>query len=336
MAQFTPAPNNLHPMNFPERAFAVCVLFVGLVLFSSLLGSTTALLNMSRKEAFDRMKTNDSLRRYLSENQVSLRLSNQVLRFLRPHKIKHVRVHEADVPALKALPMSLQVELRYEVYASHFNNPVFEWLKISQEDVVVEICSTAVSECTYKKGEEPFNCREHAKCVYFVLSGSMSYYPGKAFLLDRCTDDSSQERPVKPGAWLSEAVLWMHWGHKGLLAATAASVVVKINADAVRMAVQRQQPALQSLRGYVQQYAQRMQQAVAAREEVDDTWVAFRTLEELMEALPQWLRIPRHDDGSYGGEAGSGVLSSPIIRFMHNIRGSGESRELSHVAAPAR
>merc|ERR1719330_101728 len=45
MAQFTPAPNNFHPQNWRERLCAVSVLFIGLILFTSLLGSITALIN---------------------------------------------------------------------------------------------------------------------------------------------------------------------------------------------------------------------------------------------------------------------------------------------------
>merc|ERR550534_3296038 len=55
ISQFTPASHELHPTNFHERLFAVFVLFLGLVVFSSLLGSVTALINQSRKEAYSKL-----------------------------------------------------------------------------------------------------------------------------------------------------------------------------------------------------------------------------------------------------------------------------------------
>jgi len=290
IAQFTPAPNNYHPMNVYERVYSISVLFIGLIIFSSLLGSTTASLNMSRKEAYTKLVETGKVRRYLSENRVSLRLSNQIHSNLRTNRSKNSRVMESDIMSLKALPNSLQVELRYEVHSQSLSSPVFEWLKESFHAAVVEVCSTAVSEVIYNKGDEPFSYRTPGASVHYIISGQMVYHPGRSTLFGAaeqlgtggCSADS---KPISCGACLSEAVLWQMWEHQGLLTAAGTTAAMKVNADGFRIALQRHRAAARHLRRYVHIFVARMQAMLDKGDPIDDTHRAFTDLPELEEAL---------------------------------------------------
>mmetsp|Transcript_84502 Transcript_84502/g.272384 ORF Transcript_84502/g.272384 Transcript_84502/m.272384 type:complete len:312 (-) Transcript_84502:211-1146(-) len=264
--------------------FAVLILYVGLVLFSSMLGSITALLNQSRKEAYSRLRQGDNLRRFLAENKVSLQLSNQIMYFLRGNRGKTVRILESEVESLKHLPMSLQLEMRYEVYGHHFTSPVFVWLRDAHQPAAIDICSMAVSEVVLKKAAEPFNFRMRGLAVHFVANGSLDYYPGLASLFGSSGDVLSVR--VSSGACLAEAVLWFHWEHKGLLRVVANSaVVIKVSADGFRLAVQQQDSSLQDLKVYVKLVAARLQQALSDGEDIDDTYRPFENIKDLMESL---------------------------------------------------
>merc|ERR1719382_1387085 len=99
-----------------ERCFAVCVLFVGLVVFSSILGSVTALVSQSKNRAYQRMREGDQLKKFFLERRVSFELGNRIIHFFSDLRAMKTRVHEADIPLLQKLPTSMLMELHTEVY----------------------------------------------------------------------------------------------------------------------------------------------------------------------------------------------------------------------------
>jgi len=118
IAQFTPAPNRLHPTNERETAFAVLVLFIGLVVFSNLLGRVTALVAKSSNEASQRAAETDLLRSLCRERSLSSDLGQRLMRFValpRQAAVKRARL-EADVRCLEKVPLALLVRLRTEMY----------------------------------------------------------------------------------------------------------------------------------------------------------------------------------------------------------------------------
>merc|ERR1712194_340510 len=83
LCQFTPAPNNYHPVTLTERLFAILTLIVGFIVFSSFLGSITTVLTQIRKGAARRQEDDIALRDFLAENEVSVDLGNRIMGFLR-------------------------------------------------------------------------------------------------------------------------------------------------------------------------------------------------------------------------------------------------------------
>merc|ERR1712232_1172732 len=83
IGQFTPAPINYHPVNKYERFFAVMVLLAGLVLFSALLGSVTAIINQARHDTYDRMRKKTLMMNFLDGNHISVQLGLEIRQFVK-------------------------------------------------------------------------------------------------------------------------------------------------------------------------------------------------------------------------------------------------------------
>ena len=83
ISQFTPCPINIHPQNKYERLYAVIMLFFGLVLFATLLGNVTALVNASRKKNYEEMLAQHNLTEFLAINNVPFALALRIQRFTR-------------------------------------------------------------------------------------------------------------------------------------------------------------------------------------------------------------------------------------------------------------
>merc|ERR1719343_1512046 len=75
LTQFTPAPMNIQPQNFPERVFTISVVVCALVGFSYVVGSITGSLAQLRSLKEEESKLFWDLRVYLKKNDVEHILS---------------------------------------------------------------------------------------------------------------------------------------------------------------------------------------------------------------------------------------------------------------------
>merc|ERR1719444_402765 len=82
MAQFLPAPNADHPRNPWERLYTVAVLFAGFMVFSSTLGSVTALITQTRKTAYQSLREEHITRRFFKDNCISHELGTTIMHYL--------------------------------------------------------------------------------------------------------------------------------------------------------------------------------------------------------------------------------------------------------------
>merc|ERR1712232_174439 len=69
--QFTPASMEVHPQNLLERGFAVCVIVLGMVSFSSFVSSITATMTQLRTLNVEKYKMDAILRRYFDQAHLS-------------------------------------------------------------------------------------------------------------------------------------------------------------------------------------------------------------------------------------------------------------------------
>lgn len=277
MGQFTPAPVNIHPSNALERIFAIAVLFVGFVMFSSFLGSVTSHITTARQVVFDRLRSDSLVRQFLLDNRVSLDLGNQITVFQKEHRRKKTRVIETDVKMLKHLPESLLTELRYEIFSRKLQpHPFFSLVDRHDRSTIAEICHNAATEKVYAKHDEPFSFRAEAQSMLIVTSGSCIYFPWRMV---------KKQQPVKEDQWVCEAALWVRWNYKGLLVAQSSCCLLEIDSMLFRGGVARRMYAMTLMRQYALIFHQTLRTAYQSSRQVDDLWTTRHSLEELEDLL---------------------------------------------------
>jgi hypothetical protein len=270
LSQFTPSSSEILPIDTRERAYALLMVFVGLVIYSSLLGNVTAIVNYARTDIFARLQHNQMLRAFFTEKKVSYALSHTILVFLKDNSgSRKRRVLEQDVKLLPDLPRHLREELHYEIYAPVMkHHAFFGMVDHHQRLSLVHICHSACAEKPLRKGEEPFHCSQSGKSMLFASVGTLDYFLGPG------TGHHLFVNPVSipEGAWITEAPLWIQWEHRGLLSAHEQSICVEITSERLRKVVVRQRLALAAFRGYAVFVAKEITQAALAGEDIDDLW----------------------------------------------------------------
>jgi len=180
MAQFLPAPAVEHPKNMYELIFTIFVLWFGFVVFSSTLGSVTALITQARKVAYDQMIENQTMRQFFEQNHVSRSVANRVLHFQALSK-KSACITVKDVPIVEKLPTLLRERLMHEVHMQTLSEyPLFVVLDRQWCEVIKKMCVESMHDAVYKKDEEPFQFCRKALCMRFVRTGLLHYVPGKS------------------------------------------------------------------------------------------------------------------------------------------------------------
>lgn len=263
IAQFTPCAANYHPQSFMERCYAVGMLFIGLVLFSSLLGSVTALINEARKAAFARLKEDDLMRGFLNRNHVPAALMHQVLSFMKEHHrsvTASKKVLESEVPAFSALPPTLQEALRLHAYEPHLEQYALFAVLFSPSTRIMmkELCHTGVTERRYVKGEELFQFLDPAKRALLVSEGEVVFYRVHKHSSEITYAIEAEGDQVRVGTRrrliIAEVGLWTRWEHLGLLVADMPTILQEVQNDKFRAAAEKHLATLTRLRRYAKRF----------------------------------------------------------------------------------
>jgi len=268
LGQFTPAPNNFHPTNQRERAYAVCCLFVGFLTFASILASITATITGLRHKNADRVRKADMIRRFLDENSVSLELGDRVTAFLRTQKERKVHVLESQIPAFHALPDSLLKQLHFQTYGRILQrHPLFFHIQEERIQSMADICHRAASMQGFRKGAEVFNYGHPAHSMFFVRGGTLEYFVGEA-------EDESLF--VGQDSWICEAALWLKWTHRGRLFVVEYADCIVLDAERFR-AIAYTGLVAKALRVYAGLFAER---SISVTDEVE---AGFDTMQEIVQ-----------------------------------------------------
>lgn len=259
LTQFTPASMEIHPRSFPERVYAICVMFVALVVFSSFVSSITNSMNSWRQMNKETHKQRQALRRYIRENKLSLELTSRITAFSKNLNVRsRVRVHEYQVDALKMLPESLKLQLHWEVFVPILSRHEFFRLCADLfEPFLLELCHTALSETSIRLGQELFCQDAQAESMYFIISGFLKYYETP---IDSWSHSKSEMQVATPkadeihvvgeGTWCCEIALWLNWTHEGRLAASSHMEAVTLDASVFRQQVVRNIPLFEVCKRY--------------------------------------------------------------------------------------
>jgi len=304
LTQFTPASMEVVPRNVVERIYAVIVLLLAVVTFSSFVSSVTSSMTRLRMMNMDRSKQKEAIRRFIVDHHMTLGVGNRIHHFLRKQDtLPHARVHEKDVVLFKSLPEALRVDMHREVFLPViWIHPFFHhYIEYHDDASLATICHTAMQEKAAARGEYLFNWGETATHMYFVQTGSCEYYFGATHHTDIST--------VGPEGVVSEAVLWVPWLHVGRLLAVK-HVELAILDSVTLQGVMRGQPAAKAARAYALQFLGRRLNT----EGETPTDLCTEVDEALEMAQLAWAHVERSDNGSSG-------LVKETSRRMNRMRG---------------
>eukprot|EP00931_Biecheleriopsis_adriatica_P092023 TRINITY_DN65860_c0_g1_i1.p1 TRINITY_DN65860_c0_g1~~TRINITY_DN65860_c0_g1_i1.p1 ORF type:complete len:1032 (+),score=195.78 TRINITY_DN65860_c0_g1_i1:64-3096(+) len=180
LTQFTPASMEVHPQNKIERVYAVCVLLLALVAFSSFISSITQAMTHLREMNAQRIEQENLLRRYLNQHGISGKLVNRVWHYLHQKEVVNmgrVRTKAKEVKSLSSLPKSMRVELALESFGPELRkHPFFFHFGFHNPTCFKDICFHAVVEMSLLTRSELFaDEKTEPVSMFFVMDGLMEY-----------------------------------------------------------------------------------------------------------------------------------------------------------------
>mmetsp|Transcript_26192 Transcript_26192/g.73283 ORF Transcript_26192/g.73283 Transcript_26192/m.73283 type:complete len:705 (+) Transcript_26192:56-2170(+) len=230
---------SIEPTNFAERVFAIVVLFLGIVVFSSVVGMLTNVLADLRTMREHESKQMRLLHRFCTQNMISKGLRCRVVHFMEYEFAQRgLRLDDKDVEIFELLSKPLYAEIQYERYVPCLrNHSLFKrWLRIRTPttsyctrpglgNIVQRICSTAIVRISLGDGDVLFCFGDVADRAYVVGGGTLEYV------------QRSHLAAVETGGWVSEAVLWVPWVHVGELKSKTPSQVLFLETAALKSVI---------------------------------------------------------------------------------------------------
>jgi hypothetical protein len=227
ITQFTPATNNINPVNGWERVFAILVVMTGFVAFSSFLSSMISSLNQLKSLKSYRVRERQHLMQFFRSKRIPSSLGQTVLRlFDDDGDTRSDCLIEADIPILAQLPASVRIRLRREYCMPLLlRNELLGRVHHIDPRCFLQICYDCMADSRYMSQQEVFLDGIESNIAYVVTTGSLKYY------------EKRKGHPVLPGEWVSEACLWVQWRHQGSLVARSCCSIVELDANKFRQTV---------------------------------------------------------------------------------------------------
>jgi len=226
LTQFTPGSMSVQPQNEVERAFAIIVLVLGVIVFSSIISSITAATNSLKNMNAKYEKQIWMLRRFFKEQHISRGLVSRVVRYADSSlKLKHKKVQQHEVDMLGMLPQSLYMDVMLELHDQYLaEHPLFAALLQTNRNIMQKLCCHALREIILSEGDELFVAGQIAHAMYFVVNGELNYAM-KHFPNQKDVDSNV----VTQKHFFVEAVLWTPWVHQGRMKALMESDLLAID-----------------------------------------------------------------------------------------------------------
>jgi hypothetical protein len=209
LTQFTPASTNVDPKNTNERIFNMCIVVLGVFVFSGLISSITNSLLHLRRLSEEETRQFRMLRRYLAERDVPTMLSARIMRYVEKLSVKQGRrVQEHNVEMLHALTDGLRRELEYAIKVRHVvDHTLFDFMKNVSNATMIRL-ATAMDRTLMASGDFLYFQNEDARSMYCVVGGHLQFQREGIMGHARQMDVGSED-------WICEAALWMPWRHLG-------------------------------------------------------------------------------------------------------------------------
>eukprot|EP00747_Dinoflagellata_sp_TGD_P217756 gnl/TRDRNA2_/TRDRNA2_90114_c2_seq1.p1 gnl/TRDRNA2_/TRDRNA2_90114_c2~~gnl/TRDRNA2_/TRDRNA2_90114_c2_seq1.p1 ORF type:complete len:521 (+),score=82.44 gnl/TRDRNA2_/TRDRNA2_90114_c2_seq1:198-1565(+) len=210
LTQFAPgAAMDVQPQNSVERLYAILVLIMGMMMFSSFTASITNSMMQLRNMGSENSRQFWLLRRYLRQQGVPNSLTFRVLRYLEyACSSQEEEIPESRLTVLQLLSEQLQEELRYQVsFAAILKHPLFNVMHLVSDVASRGLAGAAFSRKSLSSGDVLFTPKTTATHMYFVVTGELSY---------KCYSQPGESKvTLKAHDWLVEAALWVAWRHRG-------------------------------------------------------------------------------------------------------------------------
>lgn len=225
--QMTPASMEVVPHCALERAFTVGIIFVGLVLGSSLIATITSIMTQYRLALEDSSKKFHQLQMFLSQQGIDPRLGMaikmQVLARLREKQ----RVRMGEVHHLGLTSRSIRDMLKYHSGMRCFGRHAFlATMDVLNKPAMQSLISRTSGSLPLAKNDLIFEDGAPDDRMYFTAFGYLTYSPGEHAPELRRKCKGEPDPKLSPGDWCSEAALWTDWTHLGTLEATGTADVL--------------------------------------------------------------------------------------------------------------
>lgn len=253
LTQFSPATQNIGPVNEAERAFAIVIVIAALGLLTSLAGSITKYTTDMRQMNAAQVTLELRLRQFFMSRRLSTDLAARIQNYAKHSDSKHRRLqHEADLPLLKALPEGLRVRMHNELYMPVLtSSPLFSLLSDNMA-LLNSICHTSFQEKSVPPRSDIFVDNAQTDHAYFSVAGRMWYGQDRRLCdyMTEAIDNSNNSRAqgtkrrmrlsvsqrvnfISPETWLSEMALWSEWSHRGFLQSETQADLIAMNAQSL-------------------------------------------------------------------------------------------------------
>eukprot|EP00401_Gymnodinium_catenatum_P026181 CAMPEP_0117458158 /NCGR_PEP_ID=MMETSP0784-20121206/783_1 /TAXON_ID=39447 /ORGANISM="" /LENGTH=775 /DNA_ID=CAMNT_0005251661 /DNA_START=77 /DNA_END=2404 /DNA_ORIENTATION=- len=251
---------SIEPTNLLERLYAIVVLFFGIIIFSSSVGTLTNVL-----ASLDKMREHESrqlrqFHQFCSQNMISKELRGRISHFIENEFTQRsFRIDDKDVEIFQLLSKPLKAEIQYERYVpclrehSLFRRllqirsaDTFNFNRRGLSSVVQRICADVIALVSLGNEDVLFCFGDAADRAYVVIMGRLEYA------------QRNKSTPVEAGDWVSEAVFWVPWVHLGELQSKTPSQLLVFEAASLTKVICAHHESWLATKGYAELFVKRL------------------------------------------------------------------------------
>jgi hypothetical protein len=248
-----------------EKIFSMFATGSAVLMAAVMTSLITNLMAQARQMRYSRESKLAFIRSYAQSYQISAPLTMQLKKYIVTGYAAQLR-QQNEAELIRVLPPTLVMDLRHETWSPVVTkHTLFYRLHDNHLRTEVDLCYRSMCEVFVCQDEVLF--KKGALCgrMLFVYSGLFQYNvanttsPDPMALLPHSPDDNEPDHwPVLAGQWLSEAVLWIPWGHCGDLRAAENGSVCAILAEAFTEVVQEHEASLMEVVPYARAFVQKL------------------------------------------------------------------------------
>lgn len=296
ITQFTPGSMHVQAQNIPERIFSIFMILFGLVVLSSFIAAVTQARMQLNKMMSKFQRDLWLLRKYCRQHKVSHGLVVRMRRYV-DHVVvpKFQEMSASDVILLPQLSSHLRDELATELAAQNLHlHPFFQEL-IKNKAVMTKVCTEAVKNLDFARGDVVFNAGQVGHTMYVVAEGVLEYIPHmKHHVMEE----------IPEGGVISEAALWTNWTLQGQLQASVECTCMLVDAAHFRRIIAGNTLVMAFARRYAFAFLDGMNQELRTKGMPCDLQQKFTMAVNLKSCVRHSVSPDpkaNHDDNAAGG-----------------------------------